>query len=548
MKQSVILSILLLLFQQLFSQTDTITPDRKDWIEDLLENIESEEIDLNDELSEYTTNEEMRFNINNLSPDIAYKILKMSDYQYYQLLLYIEKYGELVTLHELKSIDGFSAEYIHLISSYLYVESVRSKRRGFFKSFKYGKGEVLLRYGTLLETPAGYETSRPNHYLGSKAKVSFKVKYTNNEHFSMAFAGEKDPGEGWFSKNYPAGFDHYSGHFRIRNIGILKSFVIGDFRINWGQGVISGSGLMSGKGSGVSQIRRLPNDIQAVTSMNEGDYFTGVASSLGNHRWQTSLFYGIQHYDAAIQTEISEEDILYDGTLANNGYHRTEKELAKKRKIKNHVTGLEFRYSWRLLRIGIRSVSNFLNVQLSPPDALYRMYDLNDKTLFNNSIDYHYIIGKFILFGEFASSDLSGFGILQGIIFSPDPRLKSGIIFRKYSKQFRTITGNAFGSNSRNQNETGIYFSNEIILGRKTEALISIDIYQIHWLRYRIDKPEYGEDFTARLNHQISRNALFSFAYLYRTTLRNFNIETLYNEVRKIGKHQFKSGLSYKAI
>ncbi|MDL2297026.1 hypothetical protein LJC68_05995 [Bacteroidales bacterium OttesenSCG-928-B11] len=538
------LSILILFYGHLYSQIDTLPPLETEWIEKYIENMETEEIDLSEELSGFIIEEGVRLNINSLSANAAFRILKMTDFQYYQLLSYIDRHGELVSLHELVAIDGFTKEYVQQIGSYIYVESVTLRKKGIFKNLKYGKGEVLLRYGSLLETPAGYDTLRDNHYLGSKSRVSFKLKYSDNKHISIGFAGEKDPGEAVFSKNYRQGFDHYSGHLLIKDLGILKTLIAGDFRMNWGQGLILGSGLSGGSG-GVNSLRRFPSDLQAVASMNEGNYFTGIATAIGTHRWQTTLFYGKQFFDASIQDDISEEDILFDGTLATNGHHRTEKELVKKRKIQNRVAGFEFRYNRRLLRIGIRSLAQFLTVHLIPPNSLYRIFDFEGNKLFNSSIDYQWVLGKSVLFGEVAMSNLSGFGILQGIIFSPDPRMKCGVLFRTYSRRFHTVSGNAFGVNGRNQHETGIYLSQEIVLGRKTELLTTLDLYQIHWLRYRIDKPEFGERFTAKISHQLVRNTNLVFSYRYRTDFRNNHNETQYNEVGKIGKHQGGISFSY---
>lgn len=549
MKTKQISTIFLLLFTtfHLLAQEDSSLRIENGWLENYMENMEAEESDLSDELPELIMEENLKFNINALPVDAAYNILKMSDYQYYQLLSYIERHGELVTLHELAAIDGFSETYIQEIKKYLYVESRKTKKGRLFSNLKYGKGEVLIRYGALLETPAGYDTTRSTHYLGSKSRICFKIKYSDNKHFAIGFAGEKDPGEAMFTKEYLQGFDHYSGYFKVKEIGILKCLIAGNFRINWGQGVILGSGLMSGSGNGVANLRRFPSEPQAVVSMNEGNYFTGGVVTLGNHRWQSTLFYGLQHFDASIQDDLSEDDILYDGTLAINGYHRTESELAKKRQIKNHNAGIEFTYRGRLFRVGMRTLAQFLSVELIPSNNLYRLFDLNGKKLFNSSADYQYILGKAILFGEIAVSDLSGFAITQGLIFSPDPRIKSGLLFRNYSKNFHSISGNAFGVNSKNQNETGIYFTNEIILGRKTELFASIDLYQIRWLRYRIDKPENGEHFIVRLNQRINRNSILVLSYLYRTTFRNHHEEVKYNEIKKYGKHQLKADLSYQA-
>ena len=64
-----------------------------------------ETADYGDELEELWQTDQI--NINDLSPEVAFNILHLTDYQYYQLLSYIELYGELVSEYELAAIAGF---------------------------------------------------------------------------------------------------------------------------------------------------------------------------------------------------------------------------------------------------------------------------------------------------------------------------------------------------------------------------------------------------------------------------------------------------------
>ena len=95
---STLLTIIFLFSQRtLYSQVDSSNMDLN-FEEILIENIENrvesseDESDYSDQLDEFILEGHDKISINYLSPEVALNILKLSDYQYYQLQLYIDKY------------------------------------------------------------------------------------------------------------------------------------------------------------------------------------------------------------------------------------------------------------------------------------------------------------------------------------------------------------------------------------------------------------------------------------------------------------------------
>ena len=74
---------------------------------------------------------EKKINLNNLEPDIAHVLLQLTDYQYYQLQLYIEKYGELVSVGELAAVEGFDKEDVERIRDRVEVVPIKGKQKPF---------------------------------------------------------------------------------------------------------------------------------------------------------------------------------------------------------------------------------------------------------------------------------------------------------------------------------------------------------------------------------------------------------------------------------
>ena len=98
-----------------FAQQDSLwlMEDAVDEMEFQMEDLENTEIVSEGMFEEMMEQMELsqsskKPNLNNLSYETAVKQLLLTDYQYYQLQLYIETHGPLYSIFELDAIDGFS--------------------------------------------------------------------------------------------------------------------------------------------------------------------------------------------------------------------------------------------------------------------------------------------------------------------------------------------------------------------------------------------------------------------------------------------------------
>ena len=182
-----------------------------------------------------------KLNVNALTPEVAFGFLKITDYQYYNLMSYLAEYGPMVSLYELHAVEGFSYEDVVRLKPLLLVEIVNKKKNFFKNFFRKSKSNLLLRYGQVLEKQAGYDKSQTKHYLGSPFRLAFKYQFSSQDKFVLAISGEKDAGEQFFKGVQKFGFDHYSAYLCLKNIGVLKKLVIGDFKLDFGQGLVSRS-------------------------------------------------------------------------------------------------------------------------------------------------------------------------------------------------------------------------------------------------------------------------------------------------------------------
>jgi len=183
-----------------------------------------------------------------------------------------------------------------------------------------------------------------------------------------------------------------------------------------------------------------------------------------------------------------------------------------------------------------------------PSSRPYQYFDFSGKGLCNASVDYQVLIKHQILFGEVAAGSTNGFAFLQGAIFKVDPRMKLSVLARHFSKNFAALDGKPYSKNSKLNNETGLLLTSEIILTNKVTMVALFDIYKFHWLRYLIDKPMPHFDASLRFDVALSRNCALLVRYNYKTQVKNYREETVYNQVFETQQHRLRVILSYSFL
>ena len=83
-----------------------------------------------------------------------------------------------------------------------------------------------MRATQVLEKSRGYlldSSKAKNFYPGSPQKILVRYKYIFKNLLQYGVTAEKDAGEQFFKGGQKTGFDFYSAHFFVRNLGIIKS-------------------------------------------------------------------------------------------------------------------------------------------------------------------------------------------------------------------------------------------------------------------------------------------------------------------------------------
>lgn len=483
-------------------------------------NIE-ESADYADELEEVWQIRDV--NLNDLSPEVAFNILQLTDYQYYQLQLYIELYGEMVSVYEIAAIEGFDQNLAERLAKIVKIEPRKRARTRVGAFFQQSQHTLLMRYRQVVEPQVGYHRESGNRYLGSPLRLCWKYTMTSGDHFAMALAGEKDAGEQLFRGTQRQGFDHYAWYINLKNLGVLKNLVIGNYTLSFGQGMVMGARGMGVKGGGAGMIRRFPGLIRATAPMNESACMRGVAVTLGNSQYTGTVFYSHSFFDGSVNGD-SLGDSVFEGSLTPTGYHRTESEVAQRNANRNRCFGGHLQIKQRIFEVGVTGCHTQFVLPVATGSELYQKYRFSGRAVSNAGGHYKLILRKTILFGEAAVSTCrqrTGVGVLQGSLFDIDPRSKLAVLLRYYSRDFVSLYGNSFHTNSSCNSEVGIYLAADFVLSRKAELSLNADLYHFLWLKYQVSQPSASFDLSGRLGLQLTRNLTLNFRYQYAKKEQN---------------------------
>lgn len=99
--------------------------------------------------------------------------------------------------------------------------------------FSLGEHDLVIRFARTLETQKGFTDLPGNRYLGTPERFQTRYRYHYGSRVSAALTLDKDAGEKFISKP----FDFVSGNIALFKIGRFKKIVVGDYNLQFGQGL-----------------------------------------------------------------------------------------------------------------------------------------------------------------------------------------------------------------------------------------------------------------------------------------------------------------------
>ncbi len=456
-------------------------------------------------------------------------ILQISNFISYRKLL-----GPLLSLHELQAVPGWDLETIRRLLPFIVVDRDESLSSALSERWKAGDATLLIRTARTLEKSVGYEKPvKPatSYYLGSPQNLFIRYTYNYKQLLAFGFAGDKDAGEPFFTGAQKGGFDFYSFHFFLRQVGIIRALAIGDFTVNLGQGLIQWQTFSFTKSSQALAIKREAPILKPYHSAGEFNFHRGLGISLQLGKWQTTLFVSCQKISARPKTDTTGRDDLFS-SFQNSGYHRTSAEIADRNNSRQLSFGGNFNFSENRFRLGfnwiIFNFNRFFQKKVEP----YNLYSLQGKSLSDYSIDYSYTHGNFHLFGELAMDSWRKLAFIQGALISLNEKMDLGFIYRNISPAFQSLYSDAFTENPAPNNEKGFYSGFVLKPAPGLQLDIYYDLFVFPWLKYRVDAPSEGRECLIHASYQPNKN--WHFSSLYKQEMKSGNNPVSYIGTRRL--------------
>lgn len=561
--------ISLLLFPSVIisQNTDTTQTVFNEFITEKLENLATstdlnlDYSDLVDEYYYYTSN---RINLNGDKISKLRDLLLINDIQLNNLRLYRQQYGDFYTIYELLSVTGFDEKTVKQIQPFIIASKTSESKTEIRNIAKYGKHELLLRTDRIIEKKAGFilpADSAINNpgtvYLGDPQHYYLRYSFNYNNKFRLGLTMDKDAGEVMFKgnindsiknlvgKKIGNGYDFLSAYAYAEDFGAIKKIVIGDYHLEFGQGITLWSGLSFGKSSDGVTMQKFGRGIRPNTSANENRYFRGAAMTVNWKKLTFTPFYSNNNIDGNIVPLVYNDQ---DGvtSIIETGMHRTINELIDKNTINIQVYGSNLSLSHKKLSAGITFSRTILDLPLVKPHYLYKYFNFEGENITNLGADFSYSLNQINFFGEISSSFNQSYAGLIGANTFLSERLFLTMVYHNYGSGYHNLYSNPIAEGSNIFNENGIYLGFKAFVISQISISGYIDHYSFPWLKYNIASPSVGRDYLFQIDYNPVMDFSLYFRYRYKNKQKNYKSDYSYMpEIVDVNRNELRLFLSY---
>lgn len=485
------------------------------------------------ELQELTELVNNPVNLNSATKEQLEQFPFLNDLQIENILAYIYVHGQMQSIYELQLVEEMDRRAMETLLPFVCVKPVDNVKSPFdFKRLlKYGKQEVITRLDIPLYTRKGYEKT----YLGPSVYNSVRYGFHYGDKFYAGVTTEKDAGEPFGALHNKRGYDFYSYYLLMHDIGWLKTLAVGNYRLNFGQGLVLGNGSMFGKIADFSSFTFRETGIRKHASTDEYNYFRGVAATAKLNNWELSTFYSHRSLDGIIK----DDEIT---SIYKTGLHRSRKEADKMNLFTMQLTGGNLTYAGKRFKAGLTGIYYFFNHPYEPDLKGYSKYNLRGNNFYNLGVNYKYHWRRFSVQGE-AAMGKSGQAFVNRLQYSFSQSYQLMLIHRFYAHDYWAMFAHSF-SESAVQNENGWYMAASAAPLRNWKFAASLDLFSFPWWKYRISKPSRGIDGLFQADYTPCRNIEMVANYRYKQKDRDV-AGTKGKVILPTSHHRLRYRLSY---
>lgn len=502
-------------------------------------------------------------NINKATREDLQKIYYLNHQQISKLIEYKNEFGALLSYQELYAVEGFDHNTIQNILPYIFLKDNYSE--GIMHKQKKLKGSFLMRYSRNFYEDNSYfkdyskKSSLASLYLGSPDKLLLKFQTELKNNIAIGFLSEKDAGEPMFRNNFPdtiknllhkkfsSGFDYYSAYIMLNKVAFIKRIVVGDFHLNFGQGMTIWSSGFWNSISEPTHFIRNGTGLRPNTSMNENNFFRGVACTVSFRNIDISGFFSSTNRDATLSVLVdSDNDYKIFSAFKNTGYHRTINEINSRNSIKLVQYGSNLGMYLNSGKIGVSIIKSSFSENYKKDNSPVYRYSFQGRSIINTGIDWVFQVFKKLSFnGEITFSNFRNIAFTTGIYSYLSPIFQVSIAYQYFSPRYFSITSNS-GRRSNNLEESNITIAISLQSFRKCVMNGSVRLTRFNWIKYHVDAPSVYLSYIISTRCIPSENALLSLSFRQNEYGQNYNSGFSYtNRVEEVKRQTYQLMFCY---
>lgn len=433
----------------------------------------------------------------------------MSEAKVNAIINHRARFGPYLSIYELQAVEGISIEDIKLLLPFI------TLRENYLKSSiknRITEHYVVVRADQTLQTSKGY---REDKYLGSPQRYYTRYRMNHVKDFSLGFVNEKDAGE----QNLT---DYFNFHIQVQNKGALKNIIVGDYLMQFGQGLIFSAGFAPGKGSEpIYTTRRSNLGIRPYNSVVENASFRGIASTIKVKKLEITTMVANNNRDASGSVTADGEELDSFSSISTSGFHRTNTEILNRKTINEKNFGANILYKINNLQLGFSSLYTQFDKIFQKRTLPYNAMEFSGSKNLVAGPNFSLSWQNFNVFGEAARSTSGGFGYILGTVGTLSAKTEWAINVRNYQPDFHSRYSSGFSEGSRTINEKGFYTGLKYTIKKGLVLSSFYDKFSFPYLRYRVDAPSEGFDYQLRLLIQTSKTFSQYLAYHHEEKQRN---------------------------
>ena len=464
-------------------------------------------------------------NLNTADATLLKELSILSPMQIQNLIAYRKLFGNFIDIYELQAVPGWNVRTLQRLRPFVTVNKKIQIFNSLSDRLKDGTNSILIRATQVLEKSKGYKlnaSTATNFYPGSPQKLFVRYKYQYKNLLQYGVSGEKDAGEQCFKGAQKQGFDFYSAHLFIRNMGFIKSLALGDFTVNMGQGLTQWQSLAFKKGSDVTNIKRQLAVLRPYNSAGEVNFHRGFGITIAKNNVEVTLFASYKRIDANfIADTLNNED--YISSLQTSGLHRTKSETDDKGVQQQLAFGGNIAYNKSNWHLGVNAIQYHFKLPINKQQSPYNLYAISGKDMGNYSIDYSYTFRNLHFFGEAAATNNFNKAFVNGLVISVDSKVDMSLLYRNISSKYQSLYTNAFTENTFPNNEKGMYAGISIHPNDFWRIAAYADFYKFPWLKYLVNAPSVGADYLVEATYKPNKQLEMYARYRTETKSKNYN-------------------------